>query len=601
MANLLIIADSQPERRARFLRQVEGRIAFLDGLEVSRCAAGDCAAIWAADPRAPVSAAVGPAGLAVLWGEAIRAPDGTRLEATALRRLWGAPDSPPPAFDGFYAAAVYDLSGMLIAGADLLGLFPLYYFSAGDVLLVGSSPELFRYHPMFRMAFDPQGLVGMLLTMHAVDGHTLLRGVRRLAAGHVLVWTPRTGPGERLQFRIPVSTRYFDQPFSDHVDLLDRALDEALRCHAPSETRVGQLLSGGRDSRLLAGYLAGRHAAVVALTLGRPTDFDMRCAVPVARTLGFEHRAAEIAADEYSGCAWLQARWEHAAGGFTTVHGWGTYPHLRGLPSRVVGGHLSDSIIGGSHIPWARDRATGAMSFEAFFARINAYGIRPETLATLLRRDIFHDLVPETIAWMRTLYEGYSDLEPQRAWCFDLYHRQRFHVGGEAWRLSFGGWPVLPAAGRTVLDTVGGIPAASLEDRRAQDQLLVRRFPKLAALPFADDPFRVTLKRPTFGRQVLLQVSRQRLNFARLAARARGRKLQPRYNARLYDINGPGWVAVRRAAEPYRDLAHGYFHRESMDAFLPAPDVPIACRDGIIDSSGYKTILGFLLWLEDHR
>jgi asparagine synthase (glutamine-hydrolysing) len=74
----------------------------------------------------------------------------------------------------------------LTLGADLIGMFPVYWWTGGEVLLAGSSPELFRLHPCFRSSIDLEGLTGILLTMNSVDGRTLLEGVRRLAPGHFL-------------------------------------------------------------------------------------------------------------------------------------------------------------------------------------------------------------------------------------------------------------------------------------------------------------------------------------------------------------------------------------------------------------------------------
>jgi asparagine synthase (glutamine-hydrolysing) len=336
------------------------------------------------------------------------------------------------------------------------------------------------------------------------------------------------------------------------------------------------------------------------MTLGLPTDFDVRCAAPVARTLGFAYRTVEIPVQTYAACAHLQARWEHGCAGFTTIHGWGVYPHLRDLGPRVLTAHVGDAIVGGSHMHWAGAPRTDVAPFDAVFRHVNAYGFRPETLRRLLRPEVFGDLVDVTVAHMRRVYAGYEGLEAQRAWSFDLHHRQRFHVGGEAWRLSFGAWPILPVIDREILEVTGGIPPASLADRRAQDALFRRRFPTLAALPFAHSPFRVSLGRPPLGWWVWLHVDRQRSNALRAWARLRGRRFQQRYNARVYDVNGPGWRAIRRAAEPCRESVGQVFHRAVLDAILPPPEVPIRCRDPIVDSSGHKSLLGFLLWSMDH-
>jgi len=69
---------------------------------------------------------------------------------------------------------------------------------------------------------------------------------------------------------------------------------------------------------------------------------------------------------------------------------------------------------------------------------------------------------------------------------------------------------------------------------------------------------------------------------------------------RLYDLNGPGWRAVRRQAEPYRERLAGLVVPEVLGELLPPPDVTVDLRDTIIDSTGAKLLLGLLIWSRDH-
>jgi len=601
MANFVTIVDPDAERRTRFIETVKPLLSLVEGLQVASCTIGDFCAIWASQEETPISQVADEAGAAVIWGDAISGAESERLDAARLRDLWRKDPALhlPPPLEGFHAAVAYHPGSGVVVGADLLGLFPVYYYTVGEVLLVGSSPELFRHHPAFRTGLDLAGLVGILLTMHSFDGRTLLQGVRRLAAGRLLVWRSGSPPQEVEQFTLPVSDRYFHLPFQAHVRLLHQALEAAAVRHAPPNGRYGLLLSGGLDSRMLAGYLRGDGVAPVALTLGLPTDIEVRCAIPVARTLGFEHHIVDVAFEQYPQYADLQARWEHMANGFNNIMNWGVYPYLRALAPRIVVGYLMDSIVGGSHIHWAYSPTDNTMSFERFFDRINRWGIRPGVLQRLLRREVFGDLVQETVARIREVYEGYADLESQRAWCFDLHHRQRFHVGGGTWALSFGAWPVLPAVDRQVLETVGAMPAATLADRHAQQELLCRRFPRLARLPLDRNAYDTEPLCPRLRHLLVRGLSRQ-LGLHRLHWSWERRNGERRYYYRLYDINGPGWVAVRRRAEPYRERVGHLFNQEVLTEILPGPDQPLQVRDGIIDASGAKSLLGFLLWSKDH-
>jgi len=602
MANFLVVVDPDTERRRRFIEAAEPWLAPVDGLSRDECATGHLCAIWAAAKLAPITCVADEHGAAVIWGEPLGGSGTQRMCASDLRRMCSGPMAERlPAFDGFYAAFSYDVLSGITTGADLLGLFPIYYYAEKDILLVGSSPELFRHHPLFQMVLDPAGLVGILLTMHSIGGRTLLRGVRRLSAGHALVWNGRTGARECRQYEPLVSSRYFDLPFAAHVDMLDSILDQTIARHVSTDQSYALLLSGGLDSRMVGGLLRRSGISQVkALTLGLATDCEMQCAGPVAQELGFEHHAVNVPLDQYPAYAHLEARWRHVSSGFNGIMDWGEYPHLRGLASRVISGYVVDPVVGGSHIDWAYSPLTRTMSFENFFARINGGGLPLSTVKNLLRRDTFGDLVDETVAGIRATYESYSPLESQRAWSFDLYHRQRFHSGGVAWAQSFGAWPVLLVLDRSLLTCVGGMPAATLANRRMQKEFICTRFPELAALPVDANSLNVSPLQPRL-RWLLGQYLRNASSPVRRLARRSGRKLEEnRYYYRLYDFNGPGWSAVRREAEPQRQRVLHLFNKEVLDTVLPLPEHPLRMTDPIVDASGPKSLLGFLLWWKDH-
>ena len=97
------------------------------------------------------------------------------------------PERMPPALEGIHAALCHRADGSSIVGADLFGAMPIYYVCGEDYVVVGSSPDVFRWHPDFVAELDPAGLAGILLTNGLVGGRALLKGVRRLAAGALLL------------------------------------------------------------------------------------------------------------------------------------------------------------------------------------------------------------------------------------------------------------------------------------------------------------------------------------------------------------------------------------------------------------------------------
>lgn len=587
MANFIAIVDGDEERRRGFLRRVRSEIAPLDGLRIDAIEAGDFAAVWAASDRAPISTFSSATEAAIIWGDAIPGPGPERIDATRLLRLWEARTTTPESFDGFHAAVRYDAVGGLTAGADVLGLFPVYYAAHDGALLVGSSPELFSKHPSVSARVSPEGLTGLLLAHAVVDGNALLSGIRRLPPGHVLRWRPGSAPLERRHYSIPVVEQSQSTSFRDDVEALDTVFAEAMNRHVPHEEPIGILLSGGRDSRQLAGYLRERGVELHALTLGCPTDYEVQFARAVARRLGADHRVVSVDADAFAWGAIRQARWEQLAMGFSSVHTWGAIEPLRQLPTRFVCGYLRE-ICEGEPSRFVHDPFIGG----AWKRR----GIDAPTLERLLRPGVFSGEVERVGSKMRAAYAQGSTIEAERPWRFSLAHEGRAHAGGVPWRLSFGSWPVLPILDRSVLKAVASLPQSSLADRRAQDDILRRRFPDLARLP---------LDRNSHDTLPLLPSVRERIRHRvwRAAEPLRRRMPAPverRYYHRMYDMNGPGWLAIRRLVEPHRERLADLVDMDELAKLVPPPDTPVVVRNPIGDTYGRKLLVGLMMWSGDH-
>ncbi|MGH7130213.1 MAG: hypothetical protein ACREIV_16710, partial [Planctomycetaceae bacterium] len=110
MANLLLVVDPDAERRDRFIAKIERLLPPLDGLRTERCAAGDFCALWAQEPRAPISRVADAQSAAIIWGDAISGTDSARVDAGSLRTLWAEPFT-SAVLDGIHVAAVYEQHG----------------------------------------------------------------------------------------------------------------------------------------------------------------------------------------------------------------------------------------------------------------------------------------------------------------------------------------------------------------------------------------------------------------------------------------------------------------------------------------------------------
>jgi asparagine synthase (glutamine-hydrolysing) len=561
----------------------------------NRVESGDVVVCWSASPRAPVTV-VREGGAAILWGEAIPGPGPERIDAGGLFRAWSPafPRGPFPAFDGFHAAFCVAASGDTAVGADVLGNFPVYYAQLDGAVLIGTSPTLFTHHPAFRFELDARGLAGYFLLGHIANEVTLVRGVRLLTPGKVLVVDRQVHAVERDQYAVPTTDAAFDLPFEAHVERLHDAISRAFRRHVVAGRPHAFMMSGGLDSRLLAGYLDRLGTGVSAVTMGEPRDVEARAARAAAKALRWPHRIHAAAASEHPRNARLVASVEHLAGGFNSIGGWGLREIAPSLPAYLVSGHVVDVVLGGADGNWVMSEDPNPLTFDKWFADFNKWGLSPDRLKTLLRWEGARQDIEAVLETLRATYASLGPRDSQRAWRLELRNRSRLHVGSAFWRASFGVWPVRPVVDREVLEAVGGMPLATLGGRRAEIALVSRAFPRLADIPVDRASSISRPLRPRLG-WLLRHAAQNRLD-------ALGRRLgrPPRrgvYFQRQYDFDSPRWHATRLMGEPARAAAERYLDAGMLRELLPPPGVRVAGRDRVLGGTTPKALLGFFCWL----
>jgi hypothetical protein len=155
LVNFIFVIDPDDQRRFSFIDKVRSMIAPVEGLTISSCSNNDFAAVWAAGDWTPISQVNDQEGTAIVFGDAIKDSRAERLTATELRHLWMSLKF-PETLDRFHVAFAYCPEKELTVGANLLGLFPVYYYVSNEVALIGSSPKLFQLHPSFKASLTPK-------------------------------------------------------------------------------------------------------------------------------------------------------------------------------------------------------------------------------------------------------------------------------------------------------------------------------------------------------------------------------------------------------------------------------------------------------------
>jgi asparagine synthase (glutamine-hydrolysing) len=190
---------------------------------------------------------------------------------------------------GMFAVAIWDARRRrLVLARDRYGIKPLYYRHVGDELRFAS-----EVRALPRGEIDLDALEAFLAFNSIPAPYSIFRDVRKLPAGHVLVWEhgaisleryARPGPAPEGELRTG------DE--AELVEELRARLGDSVRAHLLSDVPVGVLLSGGVDSAALAALAAEAASEPVhTFTIGfAERSFDERAdARLVAERYGTEH------------------------------------------------------------------------------------------------------------------------------------------------------------------------------------------------------------------------------------------------------------------------------------------------------------------------
>ncbi|MFL5539236.1 MAG: asparagine synthase (glutamine-hydrolyzing), partial [Longimicrobiaceae bacterium] len=217
----------------------------------------------------------------------------------AAYQAWG----PPCLYRlrGMFAFALWDhAAGRLFLARDRLGEKPLYWWRDGERFAFASELRALLELLPARPALLPDAVDQFLHYQYVLEPATLLEGVHRLPAGHLLElgadrWEADPEPWWAVE-RIPPLD-------GDPVALLGEAVEEAVALTLRSDAPVGVALSGGVDSGLIAAIAARKRGGLSAFTVGYPGTraFDERAqARELAERLGIPWADAELATDEFA-------------------------------------------------------------------------------------------------------------------------------------------------------------------------------------------------------------------------------------------------------------------------------------------------------------
>jgi asparagine synthase (glutamine-hydrolysing) len=199
---------------------------------------------------------------------------------------------------GMFAVAIWDARRRrVVLARDRYGIKPLYYRHVGGVLEFAS-----ELRALPRGEIDLDALEAFLAFNSIPAPYSIFREVRKLPAGHLLVWE-EDGAVHIERYARPGPVAIEEMRGDDEAELIEELrarLRDSVRAHLLSDVPVGVLLSGGVDSAALAALAAQESSdAIHTFTIGfEERSFDERGdARRVAERYGTNHHELLVRPD----------------------------------------------------------------------------------------------------------------------------------------------------------------------------------------------------------------------------------------------------------------------------------------------------------------
>ncbi len=156
---------------------------------------------------------------------------------------------------GMFACAIFDRkNNRLVLARDHIGKKPLYYcLKKNRNLVFGSEIKTILQYPGIDRSVDPEALDFFLTLEYIPAPYSILAGVKKLPAGHLLVYE---NGKIRLSEFWDVPARESRHDFTAAREEFLALLEESVRLRMISDVPLGAFLSGGIDSSAIVAMMA---------------------------------------------------------------------------------------------------------------------------------------------------------------------------------------------------------------------------------------------------------------------------------------------------------------------------------------------------------
>lgn len=171
--------------------------------------------------------------------------------------------------NGMFAFAIYDSHRrVLFCARDHAGIKPFYYFLGGGRFAFASELKALLAVPFVPRELDRASFRHYMSLMYVPGEESILRGIRRLPAGHLLTYNLESGALATRRWYRQVFAPCENVSRDEWKHRVRATLDAAVQRWAISDVPVACSLSGGLDSSSIVSLLAARGRALETFSVG---------------------------------------------------------------------------------------------------------------------------------------------------------------------------------------------------------------------------------------------------------------------------------------------------------------------------------------------
>lgn len=196
--------------------------------------------------------------------------------------------------NGIYAFAIYDArSKELFVARDPLGVKPLYYTQSSRGFLFASELKALLCDENFSRQLNPSAVLAHLNFCWAPGEMTMLKNVKRLAAGHAMILREHKIIKQWQFYQLPYDQAISTLSAKEAQQQLDVLLTQAVKRQLIADVPVGAFLSGGLDSSAIVAKMRELNPQKKIDCFTMSFDEDMRASEDLSSDLPYAKAVAK--------------------------------------------------------------------------------------------------------------------------------------------------------------------------------------------------------------------------------------------------------------------------------------------------------------------